>query len=66
MDYLGEMAKLKQEEHAFEEYQEEFIRLPHQVQLTSQEFLVSCCCFINSLRESVSARIIVQKIQFCA
>lgn len=40
--YASELSKLKQEGHSFEHYQEEFMKLSHQVHELPEDFLVGC------------------------
>lgn len=48
-NYSGELSKLKQEGHNFEEYQSEFIRLSRLVHGLCEEFLINC--FVSRLRD---------------
>lgn len=53
-DYAGDLLKLKQEGYAYDQYQEEFMKLSHHVHSLPKEFLVSC--FVSGLRETIRCK----------
>lgn len=59
--YPGDLSKLKQEGFACDEYQKEFMRLFHQVNGLSEEFLISC--FMSSLQENVGLGLLAKRPQ---
>lgn len=58
MEYSGELSKLWHEGHAFHFYQEEFMRISHQVQDRSEEFLVGCST--SGLKDAVKYNVIAK------
>lgn len=58
LGYSGELSKLKQDGHTLEHYQEEFLRLSHQVQDLSVEFLVGY--FISGVRDAIKYDIVAK------
>lgn len=50
VDYADALAKLKQDNYDYDEYQSEFIRLSHHVHGLLEEFLASC--FLSELEGS--------------
>lgn len=53
-----ELSKLKQEGSNYDAYQEEFMRLSHQVQDLPESYLVGC--FVSGLRDTVKYEIIAK------